>query len=94
MWLEMREGFREIRNDIRDVRGEIGDLRGEMGDLRGETGREVGGLRSEIGALRSETGAGFQTAYAQLGIERRWLVGMWLTTVLGFLAILVELHVR
>ena len=30
----------------------------------------------------------------RLGLERRWLVGMWLTTALGFVALLVELHVR
>ena len=97
MRLEMREGFREVRADIRDLRGEIGDVRG---DLRAEIGGvrdlrgEIGGVRAEIGGVRADMEVSFRTVYAQLGLERRWLVGMWLTTALGFVALLVELHVR
>ena len=87
MRLEMREGFREVRADIRDLRGAIGDVRGDLRD-------EIGGVRAEIGGVRADMEVSFRTVYAQLGLERRWLVGMWLTTALGFVALLVELHVR
>jgi len=80
MRLEMREGFREVRADIRDLRSEVGGVRGD--------------LRGEIGGVRADMEVSFRTVYAQLGLERRWLVGMWLTTALGFVALLVELHVR
>jgi hypothetical protein len=69
------------------VREELRELRAEMREGFRET-------RAEIGALRGDTDASFRTVYSQLGIERRWLVGMWVTTVLGFVALLVELHLR
>jgi len=69
------------------VREELRELRAEMREGFRETG-------AEIGALRGDTDASFRTVYSQLGIERRWLVGMWVTTVLGFVALLVELHLR
>ena len=80
MRLEMREGFREVRTEIRDLRGEIGGVRADLG--------------GEIGGLRADMEGSFRTVYGQLAFERRWLVGMWLTTALGFVALLVELHVR
>ncbi len=99
MRLEMREGFRDVRADIRDLRGEIGGVRADLSGADRRSARrpsrgEIGGVRGEIGGLRADTDASFRTVYAQLGLERRWLVGMWLTTALGFVALLVELHVR
>ena len=98
MRLEMREGFRDVRADIRDLRGELGgvraDLSGGIGGVRADVAGEIRGVRGEIGGLRADTDASFRMVYAQLDLERRWLVGMWLTTALGFVALLLELHVR
>jgi hypothetical protein len=69
------------------VRDELRELRTEMREGFSET-------RAEIAALRADTNASFRTVYTQLGIERRWLVGMWVTTVLGFVALLVQLSLR
>ena len=66
----------------------------EIGGVRADLGVEIGGVRGEIGGVRADMDASFRMVYAQLGLERRWLVGMWLTTALGFVALLVELHVR
>jgi hypothetical protein len=80
---EMRDMRLEMREGFREVRAGIRELRGE-----------IGGVRDEIGGVRTDMDASFRTVYAQLGLERRWIVGMWMTTALGFVALLVELHAR
>ena len=58
-------------------------------------------LRDEMRELRAEMREGFREIRADLrevraesGLNRRWLVNLWLTTVLGFVAVLVQLSLR
>ena len=58
-------------------------------------------LRDEMRELRAEMREGFREVRADLrevrtegGLNRRWLVNVWLTTVLGFVAVLVQLSLR
>lgn len=58
-------------------------------------------LRDELRELRAEMREGFRDMRADLrevhtegGLNRRWLVNLWLTTVLGFVAVLVQISVR
>ena len=76
------------------LREEMRDMRLEMREGFREVRADIRDLRGEVGGVRADADASFRTVYAQLGLERRWLVGMWLTTALGFVALLVELHVR
>jgi hypothetical protein len=65
-------------------------LREELRDLR----TELAALRSDTNAGFGDTNSGFRTVYAEIGLTRRWMAGLWFTTVLGFVALLVELHLR
>ena len=76
------------------LREEMRDIRLEMREGFREVRADIRDLRGEIGGVRADADASFRTVSAQLGLERRWLVGMWLTTALGFVALLVEIHVR
>jgi hypothetical protein len=58
-------------------------LRDEMRELRAEMRDGFREVRADLGEVRSEA-----------GLNRRWLVNLWLTTVLGFVAILVESGLR
>jgi hypothetical protein len=54
-----------------------------MRELRAEMRDGFREVRADLGEVRSEA-----------GLNRRWLVNLWLTTVLGFVAILVESGLR
>ena len=69
-------------------------VREELRELRSEMREGFRGVRSEIAELRSDTNAGFRAVHAEIGLNRRWLAGMWVTTLLGFLGLLLELHLR
>jgi hypothetical protein len=58
-------------------------------------------LREELRESRAEMREGFRDIRADLresraeaGLNRRWLANVWLTTVLGFVAVLVQLSLR
>jgi hypothetical protein len=69
-------------------------VREELRELRSEMREGFRGVRSEIAELRSDTNAGFRAVHAEIGLNRRWLAGMWVMTLLGFLGLLLELHLR
>jgi hypothetical protein len=78
--LEMREFRSEMREEFRCVRGEIAN---ESRGFRGEFANESRGLRGEIAEIRVEA-----------GMNRRLLMGMWMTTLLGFAGLIVETGLR
>jgi hypothetical protein len=65
-------------------------LREELRELHAE----LAALRSDTNAGFRDTNAGFRAVYAEIGLTRRWMAGLWFTTVLGFVALLVELQLR
>jgi hypothetical protein len=69
------------------VRDDVRELRLEMRELRAE-------LRGEIAGLRTDTSAGFRAVHAEIGLNRRWIAGMWVTTLLGFVGLIVETGLR
>jgi len=78
--LVVREEIRDLRMEIREGFREVhGDLRA----LRSETQAEFLAVRGEIGEVRGEA-----------GMNRRLLMSMWLTTLLGFAALIVEAGLR
>ncbi len=76
--------MRELRVEMR------AELHAGSASVRGE----IAELRSDTNAGFRDTSAGFRTVHAEIGLNRRWLAGMWVTTVLGFVGLLVELHLR
>jgi hypothetical protein len=62
-------------------------LRDEMRDLRTET-------REGFRELRAEMRDGFREVRGEAAINRRWLVNLWATTMLGFVGLLVETSLR
>lgn len=65
------------------VRDDIRELRLEMREFRSEMRDELRGVRGEIAEARGEA-----------GMNRRLLLSMWLTTLLGFTALVVEAGLR
>ena len=54
-----------------------------MRELRAEMREGFRELRADIRELRVES-----------GLNRRWLAGLWLTTTLGFVSLIVETSLR
>jgi hypothetical protein len=59
------------------------------------------GVRDELRELRAEMREGFREVRADIrevrgeaAINRRWLVNLWATTMLGFVSLLVEISLR
>jgi hypothetical protein len=61
----------------------IDDLAGEVRELRVEMREGFRELRQEMRELRSEG-----------SLNRSWLVNLWVTTMLGFVAVLVQVSLR
>ena len=59
------------------------DLAGEVRELRAEMRSEFREVREEIRELRVE-----------LYSSRRWTVNLWATTVVGFVAVLIQTSLR
>ena len=51
-------------------------------------------VREEIRDLRTEMREGFREVRGDVGMNRRLLMSMWLTTLLGFAALVVEAGLR
>jgi hypothetical protein len=62
------------------VREEIRDLRAEM--------------RQGFGELRTEMNDGFREVRGEASLNRRLLMNLWATTLLGFVGLLVEISLR
>jgi hypothetical protein len=84
---EMREGFRDVRAEIAGLRS---DTNAGFRAVRFETAE----LRSDTSAGFRDTNAGFPVVHAEIGRTRRWLAGMWVTTLLGFAGLIVEAGLR
>jgi hypothetical protein len=73
-----------LRNEVRELRSEMRegfrDLRAEMAD----------GLRD----LRAEMNAGFREVRGEASLNRRLLMNLWVTTLLGLVGLLVETSLR
>lgn len=65
------------------VREEIRELRAEMREGFRELRAEMRDMRADIRQLNGE-----------VVVSRRWLVNMWATSVLGFVALLLEVGLR
>jgi hypothetical protein len=76
------------------LREEMRDFRLEMREGLREVRADIRELRTEIGGARTDTDTAFHAVYAQLGLERRWLAGLWVTTLLGFAGLIVQLSLR
>ena len=59
------------------------DLAGEVRSLRTEMREEFREVRAEMRELRAE-----------LYSSRRWAVNLWATTVVGFVAVLIQTSLR
>lgn len=74
------------------------DLAHEIRALRGEMREGFQGLRTElhgdIGSLRSEMHADVRSLWSEMVVGRRYLFGLWATTVLGFAAVIVQVGLR
>jgi hypothetical protein len=76
------------------LREEIRELRAEMREGFRDLREEVRGVRGEIGGLRAETHADVRSLYGEIGLNRRLLVSLWVTSVLGFAGLIVETNLR
>jgi hypothetical protein len=76
------------RQDVIDVRLDalersFADLRSEMREFRSEVKADLKDLRTEVVGVRGE-----------LYATKRWMMTMWLSGVLAFAAIFVEISLR
>ena len=51
-------------------------------------------LRGQVAELRAERQADLRSLYGELGHNRRLLLSMWVTTLLGFAGLIVEAGLR
>jgi hypothetical protein len=62
-------------------------IRSDIADLHLE-------MREGFRELRSEMHDGFREVRGENALNRRWLVNLWATTMLGFVGLLVEISLR
>ncbi len=62
-------------------------LRAEMSGLRAE-------VHDDLGALRAETHADSRSLWSEIAASRRRLLTLQVTTVLGFIAVLIPVSLR
>jgi hypothetical protein len=72
-----------VRDEIRDLRAEMRELRSEMREGFRDVLTEISDGRADIRAL-----------YGESALNRRWLVSVWTTSILGFVGLLVEVGLR
>ncbi len=81
----------DLAVELRDFRAEsrqgFRDLREEMREFRRE-------FREEMRELRAEFGEEMRQQRGELYSTRRWTVNLWATTVLGFVAVLIQTSLR
>ena len=81
----------DLAGEVRGLRAETRDgFRGvgeEMRELRAELKEEMRELRTE---LKEET----RELRMELYSSRRWTVNLWATTVIGFVAVLIQTSLR
>jgi len=65
----------------------VDDLAFEIGSFRAET-------REGFHDLRIEMRDGFREVRGEAALNRRWLGGVWATTLLGFVGLIVEVSLR
>lgn len=51
-------------------------------------------LRADLREMRAELHEGFRAVYSEVGLNRRWMAGMWITMLLGFAGLIVEVALR
>jgi len=81
----------DLALEIRGLRSEMRDgfqaLRAEMSGLRAE-------VHDDLGALRAETHADSRSLWSEIAASRRRLLTLQVTTVLGFIAVLIPVSLR
>jgi sorbitol-specific phosphotransferase system component IIBC len=70
------------------------EMREEFRALRAEMREGFHDLREEMRGLRERTGNQTGELRAELYSARRWTVNLWATTVLGFVALLIQTSLR
>jgi len=70
------------------------DLAGEIRALRAETRDGFRDVREETRELRAELKEEMRELRVELYSTRRWTVNLWATTVIGFVAVLVQTSLR
>ena len=82
--LGVRDDIRELRLEMREFRSEMRDeLRDEFRGVRSEMRDGFRGVRGEIAEVRGEA-----------GMNRRLLISLWATTLLGFAGLIVVTGLR
>jgi uncharacterized coiled-coil DUF342 family protein len=80
MRAEMREGFHELREEMRAMRTELKD--------------DIGEARQDLRGFRHESGEDARSLRTELYSTHRWTVNLWATTVLGFVALFIQVSLR
>ena len=70
------------------------DLAGKVRELRGETRAGFRELREEMRELRTELKEEMRELRTEQYSTRRWTVNLWATTVVGFVAVLIQTTLR
>jgi hypothetical protein len=81
----------DLAGELREHRLE---LREEFRAMRTEMREGFQDLREGIRGLRSETKEEMRDLRGELYSTRRWTVNLWATTVLGFVALLIQTSLR
>lgn len=55
---------------------------------------EMSGLRTEMSGLRTEAHADSRSLWSEMAASRRWLLTLQATTMLGFVAVLIQVSLR
>jgi hypothetical protein len=69
-------------------------LRNEMREVRAEMREGFRELRAEMLAMRTELHGDIRQLYGEVAINRRRMMSMWVTTLLGFAGLIVEASLR
>jgi uncharacterized coiled-coil DUF342 family protein len=70
------------------------DLVGELREQRSEMREGFRKLREEMRELRAELGEEIREVRVEVYSTRRWTVNLWATTVVGFVAVLIQSSLR
>jgi uncharacterized coiled-coil DUF342 family protein len=72
----------------------LDDLAGELREFRAESRQGFRELREQMRELRSEFQEELRQQRGELYSTRRWTVNLWATTVVGFVAVLIQTSLR
>jgi uncharacterized coiled-coil DUF342 family protein len=84
----------EVRELRVEMRYEFRALRGETREGFNELRAEIRDLRSDMKDLRSDSTEETRELRGELYSTRRWTVNLWATTVIGFVAVLIQTSLR